>query len=109
MSAIKQAIEALELARKALDAIYNHNEASRAALIQHYGLHHTQLDAALAALREVQEDRERWQYLRTRLVQIEYRNDAGNEILVGVDGPDPDGKRAEVWDRTVDAAMKGKP
>jgi hypothetical protein len=33
--------------RKALDAIYNHNEAARAAVIQHYGIHHHPAVAAL--------------------------------------------------------------
>lgn len=29
--------------RNALDAIYNHNEAARAAVVQHYGLHHSEI------------------------------------------------------------------
>jgi hypothetical protein len=37
---VGELIEEIRRARKALDAIYNHNEAARAAVIQHYGLNH---------------------------------------------------------------------
>jgi dephospho-CoA kinase len=37
--------EALEKYKSAMDAIYNHNEASRAAVIQYFGIHHPILSA----------------------------------------------------------------
>lgn len=37
-----------ERMRKALDAIYNHNEAARAAVVQHYGLWHRRVEGTAA-------------------------------------------------------------
>jgi hypothetical protein len=34
---------ALEKYQKAMDALYNHNEAVRSAVIQHFGIHHEAL------------------------------------------------------------------
>lgn len=53
--------------RKALDDVYNHNEASRAAVIQHYGIHHCDATAGSELLAELAE-------LRRKLGEAEQRD-----------------------------------
>ena len=40
-------VEALERAQIAMDKLYRHNESVRHAVIEHYGLHHSQAIAGL--------------------------------------------------------------
>ena len=51
MERIAELEEVVEKYRKAIDDIYNHNEAARAAVIAHFGLHHP--PAAMRSIKQI--------------------------------------------------------